>query len=670
MAGPELVQRWTAQSAGGIGRARSPYQAVDPDAPAEPAKRVVRIAFAGRTSTDDQQDPTLSLPRQLRSVQRVLPDHAVIVAHFYDIESGRTDLALRGRGKAHEAFDIPIPRDGGIQDLLAEADRPDRRFDVVICESIDRISRRTYYGTMIEHRLEQAGVQLLAADEPFTLDPVRGRTRTATQVLTRRVKQGVSEWYVRDMLEKSWDGFAVHTELGYNIGKPCYGYAARRVPHPVPAKRAKGAKKTFLAPHPDEALVVRRIFAMRIAERLGYQAIADRLNTDLATNPPPTPVDPTRSVGRWTYSNVREVLTNPKHTGHMVWNRHARKSGHNRANPVTEWIWSPEPTHEALVDLETFIQAQQVAAHRFGSRTDPGPSRHAYTKRVYPLRTYLFCQSCRRRMFGKTRRETAYYACSPKKGYRPPDHPISIWVREDGILDALRQFLAQYVFGQYRHDLLAADQRDHAESAAHEHAQRIAALRRAIADADARGKRLARNLELVDDPDPDFIRDLNERRAELRHEKAQFETQLADAEAHAAHAANPGLLDELPAGPFDLDRLPADLTRALFEALRLQIHYDRATKQATCRITLTAETIAAAANAAGQAIVIPLPRQERKDNPDMKKEKPDARLLPFPSSSCPRQDSNLRTRLRRPVTGADSTVPRLLHRPSTALLRP
>ena len=134
-------------------------------------------------------------------------------------------------------------------------------------------------------------------------------------------------------------------------------------------------------------------------------------------------------------------------------------------------------------------------------------------------------------------------------------------------------------------------------------------------------------------PDPDFIRDLNERRAELRNHKTQLEAQLTDAEAHAA---NTGLLDELPIGPFDLDQLPDELTRELFEAIRLQIHYDRATNKATCSITLAAETINAAATAAGKAIVIPLPRREGKE-PNMKKEKPDARLLPFPSSSCPRQ---------------------------------
>ncbi|QKW49930.1 recombinase family protein [Streptomyces buecherae] len=41
-------------------------------------------------------------------------------------------------------------------------------------------------------------------------------------------------------------------------------------------------------------------------------------------SPPPVPPDPSRGVGQWTQSSVRDVLTNPKHTGRMVWNRRAR----------------------------------------------------------------------------------------------------------------------------------------------------------------------------------------------------------------------------------------------------------------------------------------------------------------------------------------------------------
>ena len=55
------------------------------------------------------------------------------------------------------------------------------------------------------------------------------------------------------------------------------------------------------------------------------------------------------------------------------------------------------------------------------------------------------------------------------------------------------------------------------------------------------------------------------------------------------------LLAALPVGALDLDQLPDHLTRALFEALRLQTHYDAATNTATCRVTLSADTINAAA---------------------------------------------------------------------------
>ena len=244
MDSPQAIRNWAGPRRGG--------RLQEPGGPGDGTRavpRVLRAAFAGRTSTYDQQDPTLSIPRQLRASQAVLPDDAVITAHFYDIESGRKELADRGHGHAHEQLRIPVPRDGGIADLLAEAEGPSRRFDIVICESIDRIARRTYIATEIEHRLEMAGVRLVAADEPVMLTRGR-RAKTATQVLTRRVKQGVAEWYVLEILEKSWGGFEMHTEAGFNIGMACYGYRALRVPHPVPAKRAKGVKKTRLGASP------------------------------------------------------------------------------------------------------------------------------------------------------------------------------------------------------------------------------------------------------------------------------------------------------------------------------------------------------------------------------------------------------------------------------------
>src|SRR5690606_7411925 len=57
---------------------------------------MVPVAFVGRVSDKDNQDPTLSIPRQLDQCRQALPPYCVIVAFFWDVESGRTELDLRG----------------------------------------------------------------------------------------------------------------------------------------------------------------------------------------------------------------------------------------------------------------------------------------------------------------------------------------------------------------------------------------------------------------------------------------------------------------------------------------------------------------------------------------------------------------------------------------------
>jgi site-specific DNA recombinase len=98
----------------------------------------------------------------------------------------------------------------------------------VIYEQIDRIARLTYFGTLIEHELKKVGIPLWAADERITLPSLVPGWHTdaidPTSVLTRRVKQGVAEWYALDMIKRARDGFEIHTEQGYQVGKPAYGY--------------------------------------------------------------------------------------------------------------------------------------------------------------------------------------------------------------------------------------------------------------------------------------------------------------------------------------------------------------------------------------------------------------------------------------------------------------
>jgi site-specific DNA recombinase len=67
----------------------------------------------------------------------------------------------------------------------------------------------------------------------------------------------------------------------------------------------------------------------------------------------------------------------------------------------------------------------------------------------------------------------------------------------------------------------------------------------------------------------------------------------------------------------EVDQLPEELARALFEALRLQIRYNRDTHTATCRVTLTGTTITAASRTAHDAAVTSLEdARQRRQQPE------------------------------------------------------
>ncbi len=96
------------------------------------------FAFYGRVSTRGRPGPLAvdSPPaRRLPACPRAVGGE--VVAHYWDIESGRKALSERGDGAG-----VKVPRDGGLRDLLGAA-TASRQFDAVIVESIDRLSRMT-----------------------------------------------------------------------------------------------------------------------------------------------------------------------------------------------------------------------------------------------------------------------------------------------------------------------------------------------------------------------------------------------------------------------------------------------------------------------------------------------------------------------------------------------
>jgi len=116
---------------------------------------------------------------------------------------------------------------------------------------------------------------------------------------------------------------------------------------------------------------------------------------------------------------------------------------------------------------------------------------------------------------------------------------------------------------------------------------------------------------------PDLVRDINERRAELRARRDQLQRQLAGLDDEVHRAPNPALLDQLPVTSVALADMPDQISRQLFEALRLEIRYDFTTHVATCQITLSGDTIDPVARTSQEAVASP-PQRCRNTHADIK----------------------------------------------------
>jgi hypothetical protein len=118
----------------------------------------------------------------------------------------------------------------------------------------------------------------------------------------------------------------------------------------------------------------------------------------------------------------------------MVYGRTRKTSGRRLRVPPSEWLWSPEPVHPAIIDRATWQAAQQASGEHATSRDGTSPFRHPQATRFYPYRGRVRCKTCQRRMAGRTagrRGEFTYYKCphdpaNPRHAVNFPDHPRTL----------------------------------------------------------------------------------------------------------------------------------------------------------------------------------------------------------------------------------------------------
>ncbi len=239
-------------------------------------------AIYARFSTDRQSEN--STEDQARLCRAAAERLGIIVAtvHADDGISGSTPIAHRPGGKRLLA------------DVLA------KRFDVLIVEALDRLSRDQVDLEQTVRRIERAGIRIVGVSDGY--DSTMGGRK-----LVRTMRGLIGEMYLDDLREKTHRGLVGQFARGYIVGGHCFGYRILR---------DEGGSRYEI----DEAQArwVRQIFD-RYAAGEGVQRIAHDLNRQGA----PAPRGRSWAVSAIYGSPVKGagILNNQLYAGRYVWNR-------------------------------------------------------------------------------------------------------------------------------------------------------------------------------------------------------------------------------------------------------------------------------------------------------------------------------------------------------------
>jgi hypothetical protein len=164
-----------------------------------------------------------------------------------------------------------------------------------------------------------------------------------------------------------------------------------------------------------------------------------------------------------------------------------------RWNDRSDWVWSAQVTHEAIISPEDFARAQDMRGQGVHRAATP---KERKARRTYVLSRLVGCGLCGRSMQAHTAHDRARYRCRYPSEYaatKELDHPRNVFVREDAIVPKLDAWIAT-MFDPTNLDatcdaLAMAQEVDDAAIA------RAAAARRKIADCDDRLSKYRNALE-------------------------------------------------------------------------------------------------------------------------------------------------------------------------------
>jgi site-specific DNA recombinase len=275
----------------------------------------VKVGIYARYSSDNQRDA--SIADQLRVCRTFAERQGWTIADEY------SDHAVSGATLLRPGF----------QALMRDA--LNRRFDVVLAESLDRFSRDQEDTAGLFKRLTFAGVNIVTLTEGDITHLHIG------------FKGTMNALFLKDLAEKTHRGLRGRIEDGKSAGGLCYGY---RVVKTISGGSVTTGEREIEA---AEAAVVLRIFRDFIAG-VSPKQIAKNLNREGVPGP---------FGGAWSpstiYGNAKRgtgILNNELYVGRLVWNRlrYMRNPDTgkpvSRLNPTSEWMSRDVPALQIVRD--------------------------------------------------------------------------------------------------------------------------------------------------------------------------------------------------------------------------------------------------------------------------------------------------------------------------------
>ncbi len=325
-----------------------------------------RVAIYARCSAQKQADKDLSIPAQLDAARAYARAQGMeVVREFVDeAESART-------------ADRP-----DFQQMIAEARKKPRPFDLILVWKFSRFARSREDSVIYKRLLEKHGVRLTSLNEPVDDGPAGRMLEGILEVL--------DEFYSRNLATDTVRGMRKNASLGFhNGGVTPTGYRVER-------QGSDRAPKSVLVPDPEYAPVVQRIARDYLGGE-GARNIASKLNAEgLRT-----------ARGRlWSTQAILSILRNETYAGVRTWGT-GRRGGRKADREPVRVVGA----HEALVEPEDFARIQALLASRARSQVHPRTLGSEYL-----LSGLLVCGACGARYIGHAAKsgKVHYYGCQTK----------------------------------------------------------------------------------------------------------------------------------------------------------------------------------------------------------------------------------------------------------------